>query len=100
MDDELKIVTTKRGKNAGRTAWKYPSFRISSKYRKRKPNQFNHTKRFLSQYDLAEAKRSVATFNSRVKRGEIQRQSHGYHYVCGCGSEGCIGYSEYTPQKK
>lgn len=102
MKDELKIVTTKRGKDAGRTTLKdFPSFRKLAKHVRKinKRSQFNHSKRFMSQYDLAETKRALAVYNSRVKRNEIQRQSHGYYYICGCGAEGCVGYSEYTPQK-
>lgn len=49
--------------------------------------------RFLSPYDMAEARLSEEIFNSRLKRGEIKdpdKIRKQFHVVCGCGAPGCI----------
>lgn len=52
-------------------------------------------KRFLTSFDMAEAKRGESILNSRIKRGEEERLPHGYMCDCGCGSTGCIIVSQY-----
>jgi hypothetical protein len=49
--------------------------------------------RFLSKVDMAEARRQMEIFNSRLNRGEIKRSEdilRIHHIVCGCGAQGCI----------
>ena len=52
-------------------------------------------KRFLTLFDMSEAKRAESILNSRIKRGELERLPHGYMVDCGCGCEGCIIVSQY-----
>ena len=52
-------------------------------------------KRFLTSFDMSEAKRAESMLNSQIKRGEIKRLPHGYMCDCGCGCEGCIIVSQY-----
>ena len=53
-------------------------------------------KRFLTLFDMSEAKRAESILNSRIKRGELERLPHGYMVDCGCGCEGCIIVSQYN----
>lgn len=49
--------------------------------------------RFLSRYDLAEARRVSERFNAALKRGEVpqaHRITYTRHIVCGCGAPGCV----------
>lgn len=89
----MKISKIKKGKNKGTLTFN-DKYKTLSKYRKEKPNRFYNKKRFLSLLDLAEAKKMEAIFNSRVKRGELTRGNFGFHYVCACGIEGCVNYTE------
>jgi hypothetical protein len=52
-------------------------------------------KRFLTLFDMSEAKRAESILNSHIKRGELERLPHGYMCDCGCGCEGCIIVSQY-----
>lgn len=52
-------------------------------------------KRFLTSFDMSEAKRAESILNSRIKRGEIERMPHGYICDCGCGCSGCIIVNQY-----
>lgn len=96
----MDLSVRKAGKQKGETVRTYRDEdwfkKAKSKYRKTKPNRFNKQKRFLSQLDMAEAKRMESITNSRIKRGEIKKGNFGWHYVCGCGVEGCVGHSEHN----
>lgn len=52
-------------------------------------------KRFLTLFDMSEAKRAESILNSQIKRGERERLPHVYMCDCGCGCEGCIIVSQY-----
>lgn len=49
-----------------------------------------YNKRFLTSFDMAEAKRAESILNSQIKRGEVERLPHMRHVKCTCGDEGCI----------
>lgn len=51
-------------------------------------------KRFLTQLDMAEAKRTDSIRNSEIKRGEREKLPHRYICDCGCGTEGCMMVNE------
>ena len=46
-------------------------------------------KRFLTAYDMAEAKKAEARCNAQFKRKERESR-HKHMIICGCGSEGCL----------
>jgi hypothetical protein len=52
-------------------------------------------RRFLSSFDMSEAKRLDSILNSRIKRGEIPAKFNRYMCDCGCGCTGCIIVNEY-----
>lgn len=52
-------------------------------------------KRFLTSFDMSEAKRMEAILNSRIKRGDIEKKFNQYMSVCGCGVSGCIIVSQH-----
>ena len=52
-------------------------------------------KRFLTSFDMAEAKRMESMLNSRIKRGEESVKFGQYMCDCGCGCSGCIIVSQY-----
>ncbi len=52
-------------------------------------------KRFLTSFDMSEAKRAESILNSQIKRGERERLPYGYMVDCGCGASGCIIVSQY-----
>jgi len=62
---------------------------------KRVNHSRRRNKRFLTLFDMAEAKRGESILNSQIKRGEIERLPHGYMCDCGCGASGCIIVSQY-----
>lgn len=94
----MEIFKRKAGKLKGKleVSYSHESWytKFKSKYRKKHPNRFSYQKRFLSLLDLAEAKKMEAITNSQIKRGEREKGNFAYHYVCGCGVEGCIGHNE------
>lgn len=96
----MKIYKKKAGKDKGQEKISYSNeswySKSKSKHRKKKPNRFNHQKRFLSSLDLAEAKKMESITNSQIKRGDKEPGNFAYHYVCGCGAEGCVGHNEIT----
>jgi hypothetical protein len=47
-------------------------------------------KRFLNNFDMAEAKRAESILNSKIKRGDVDEKAHRTHIVCTCGASGCI----------
>ena len=98
----MKVYTPKSGKNKGKSEISYSDeswhTKFKSKWRKKKPNRFDHSKRFLSLLDLAEAKRMESITNSQIKRGEREDGNYAYHYVCGCGVEGCVGHNVITKE--
>ena len=57
---------------------------------KRVKHSRSRDKRFLTSFDMAEAKRAESILNSRIRRGELERLSYGYMCDCGCGASGCI----------
>jgi hypothetical protein len=52
-------------------------------------------RRFLTSFDMSEAKRAESILNSRIKREEIERMPYLYMCDCGCGCSGCIIVSQY-----
>jgi hypothetical protein len=52
-------------------------------------------RRFLTSFDMAEAKRMESILNSQIKRGDREQKARRYMSVCGCGCTGCIIVSEY-----
>jgi hypothetical protein len=52
-------------------------------------------RRFLTSFDMSEAKRTESILNSRIKRGEVERMPYLYMCDCGCGCSGCIIVSQY-----
>jgi hypothetical protein len=49
--------------------------------------------KYLGKVDMAAAKKEEEIFNSRLKRGAIEKPEtikKTYHVVCGCGVPGCI----------
>jgi hypothetical protein len=52
-------------------------------------------KRFLTSFDMSEAKRAESILNSRIKRGEFEEMPYRYMVDCGCGCEGCIIVGQY-----
>lgn len=52
-------------------------------------------KRFLTLFDMAEAKRMESILNSRIKRGDIEAKANQYMVDCRCGASGCIIVGQY-----
>ncbi len=49
--------------------------------------------KYLRKVDMAAAKKEEEIFNSRLKRGAIEKPEtikKTYHVVCGCGAPGCL----------
>jgi hypothetical protein len=53
-------------------------------------NVSKNNKRFLTSFDMAEAKRMESILNSEIKRGERPVEGNMRHVVCTCGVSGCI----------
>lgn len=52
-------------------------------------------RRFLTSFDMSEAKRMDSIVNSQIKRGERKAKFNRYMCDCGCGCSGCIIVNEY-----
>lgn len=50
----------------------------------------NKSNRFLTLYDMAEAKRLDAILNSRINRFEVEKKAMRHMFPCSCGNSGCI----------
>lgn len=49
--------------------------------------------KYLKKVDMVVAKKEEEIFNSRLKRGAIEKPDtiqKTYHVVCGCGAPGCV----------
>lgn len=58
-------------------------------------------KRFLNSRDMSEIKHQEAVYNSRLKRGEIEKKGENHYIsICGCGVEGCTIHSNYANVSK
>ena len=58
-------------------------------------NYSKKDKRFLTSFDMAEAKRMESILNSAIKRGEREDKPNMLHVVCKCGVSGCIFCTNY-----
>lgn len=98
----MNLTIRKAGKRKGKTEISYADenwyTKLKSKYRKKKPNRFDHQKRFLSVFDISEMKKMESITNSQIKRGEKERGNSAAHYVCGCGVEACVGHNEWKQE--
>jgi hypothetical protein len=53
-------------------------------------------KRFLTSFDMSEAKRAESILNSSIKRGVQEKKANRAFSICTCGSSGCIICFEYN----
>ncbi len=61
----------------------------------RRVDHSKNGRRFLTSFDMSEAKRMDAILNSQIKRGEREAKFNRYMCECGCGCSGCIIVNEY-----
>lgn len=49
-----------------------------------------NNRRFLTSFDMSEAKRMESIHNSEIKRGIKKQKGNMKHVICTCGSSGCL----------
>jgi hypothetical protein len=59
-------------------------------------NVSKNNKRFLTSFDMAEAKRMESILNSEIKRGVRPVEGNMRHVICTCGVSGCIFCVTYS----